>query len=785
MTQPFSKDSRDNLEAALQAFEAGRLEEARDLVDTVALTTLGLTDRYRAQSLMAEVRHVETPGQQERDYRRNLIDDPWRAFELARVLAETSDDEDERRRWRQRHDDVRERIRQAWRVEVCRREAPLDDCFKTLFYHQRSTLWLDDEGRRMVLVNALDHWLFIRVVDVERNVVVERISLRTPELLERPLAIVVDGDRLVVTGTRGGGVEIALGDWQVFAWFWQQELVPPEYTIEKSVPFPGSWYLWMEVRSPEDDPETYVVDLRNRRVVRLLSGGLLTMTALVGAGDCQVVLSGFDEIGTGLYSPDGAQRGTERILGCYSSSAAVAPDGRGLLFLVSRGRWQLETGRIDADHPLIQKPMEDRGEVLALLEASEDGAYRVAAEVDLGEAMALGEHRIATSLDEELCFVLLTREGSVGEIVAVAVSRTADGASLEVLYRLDVPYGTKLAYDRHARQVVAWVNGLPEEMRVLRLGREEPAIPLFDDTPARGDKRLPTVKASYFCGDPTGEVATNIDQLKELLDQATTQELKFMAKNLERQKPEELDVDHAVYMCLALRRTYRAPLEREELVEHLAERYPDHPGAALLAAEMAAGENLWDEVRERIGGLEPSGLDDGRARHFYHLKGLGFLHGGRMDQAFEAFERGAAYEGAKECQLEPLLHLTRPMADPPAADEWGREQPRVRQILAALRTADRQIAAGELEAARDMLEEPFMWATSDLQMTARLATVYLELPASDTAERFYRRLGLARFLAFLDIDPIVRGELFYPGLTWDAERLRELAGRVREALDEA
>jgi hypothetical protein len=92
-----------------------------------------------------------------------------------------------------------------------------------------------------------------------------------------------------------------------------------------------------------------------------------------------------------------------------------------------------------------------------------------------------------------------------------------------------------------------------------------------------------------------------------------------------------------------------------------------------------------------------------------------------------------------------------------------------------IRQVDRDLAAGDHEAARAALERPLLWQAGELQSAARLAEIYLLKPEPDL---FRKRQALAFFRHVYDPGN-ESPDLALPGLAWEASRLEEVAERAR------
>ncbi len=761
--------ARQVLEDARGAHEATDLERAEGLLDGLDLDRLPRRDQARARRLRRSLGRSQERRLLEREYRHHLAaDDVMGALERAHRLSEADGGAGGQEPWLRRIADLRRRVQSEWQVEETTDPLPLDelrDFQPRAIDCETPQIWLDDDGRELVLVDAWDRWLFIRAVDVASWTVTARISLRTPEPLGQFLQdICRDGEVLRIAGEKGYQLEIARDGWQILRWRSLRELLPEEAVIEQTRLIPASPYLWLAFRTRLAETwRCYVVDGRTWRIARKLPGEFVHPIP----SSPPRVLSAHYEEGAKLYSARGRPGGEVRL---PAETRVLAAAGLPATSPEAGGLWLVT---ID-----LLEPEEEHAELLEMRPAA-DGSLETRSRFRIEEIYQEGSLALAALRDRKIGFLLLTTPDYGTELLALAGSRQG----LQPLYRSPVPHGTMLVQDRHARQAIALCLG-ERSIAALALGLE-PVTPtaLGRTMKPRRDRRIPILRPPFFCDYPSGE--------KELLSQALVDQIQRSGRDAVRHRFEHQTGDPFATradLCLALRRADpRDPLWAS-MARELAEENPEDPAAALLAAEAAAGSGQWDEVVRHLS-QDPRGLDDGRACHFHHLLGVAYLHLGQLSAATAAFEEGLEYE-AGTCALEPVLELARPMSHPPEPAEWGPDQSLVRQLLGTIRIADRCLERGDLEAARGVLERPAIRHAAEVQSAARLAEAHLRTPIDERstnagAERFNKRLACAFFLELQSARAILRKELDLPGLAWDKSRLDDVARRARAWLEEA
>ncbi|MEE8523689.1 MAG: hypothetical protein V3T72_07130, partial [Thermoanaerobaculia bacterium] len=221
-----------------------------------------------------------------------------------------------------------------------------------------------------------------------------------------------------------------------------------------------------------------------------------------------------------------------------------------------------------------------------------------------------------------------------------------------------------------------------------------------------------------------------------------------------------------------------ATIEKQSARFHrrLIELYPEHSVLALLQANREAAAGDWPEVRRWLRVVKVEELDDGYAAYALYLRGMALFHECRTDEAFTVLEE------ASKCEhlyfwIGELLELTEPMSDPPEPHEWSLDRPLLRQLLGAMRTADRAWQAGDVPAVLAALDRRAVWQSFEWQSAARLAAVFLEKSARTAAERFHKRLVLAHFCALAQGNFHPR-DIYLPGVSWELAKLDRIQERA-------
>ncbi len=760
----------ESLAAAEDALGEGRRDDARRHLAITSRGDLEPDDLARVQDLQAGIDGLSVLERLEHEHDERLAaGDLTGALARARRLAEaahaTPAPGDQAARWSRNVEEIQDRIRVAWGLEVVEdADLPAEAALRPAQWHEKSVTWLDDDGRELVLANAWNHWLFIDAVDLDAGRITDRVSLWTPEALEPALLTLRDGDRLWIADRAGNVLELARDGWKVLGFYPVQELLSGDRRAERARPMPGG-RLWLQVTEWGLD-EIFLLDLRRWRLGRKLppEGGRWVP---IPGDDPRMLVSG-SGFAARVYTAQG-ELASEPLTEQSVLDADLGPDGRGLLLLVSEPVGGAAAAAAD---PFLS---EYRLALERFVEAP-GGGLRPAVRYELPNAHSrYGFHGLVSSPDRRLSHALIYTRDDDMELLSFSGDGSAD--RLEPAARSRWPGQTTLVHDRRGRHVAA--IRFDGGVRIHSLDAPPPV-----ESGRSRERAYPTYKAhDGGCAFTGGPLRETVKELAGELEEQGEGSLRTRLARLESSATRS--VDDKLLTVLALRESEHSRALRdviEGFARRMARKHPSHAGVVLLLANIEAVAGNWGEVTRLLRRADPSDLDTWRTRHFHHVEGLAHLHGGRLGEAHEAFRRGAAHDGY--CAMEPLMHLTRPMADPPAPGDWEPGQPTVRRLVGAVRTADRVLAAGDPAAALAALERPDVRWQQELQIAARRTAAYLETRSRTGAERFTERVALAFYVQLRNTDSYLRHNLFLPGLSWDEERLAELEERASDRLEE-
>ncbi len=675
-------------------------------------------------------------------------------------------------------------------LRVVRDPLPLGDLRSLPFNRHRRLCraWLADGGGELVLATARGRWLFLWVADLESGVVRRRVSLRAPERLEgatggHRLSISQDGDRLWVVG-REGVLALSSRGWRVTGWRpYRREIedqLGSREWLEWARVLPGTSYLWLNLGR-----SFAVRDLESWRLERRPFAPDFFYPMLRPGGTLAVVMDGDDR--PRLFRADGAPVvGADLPPAEWLWSQAVAPDGRGFVQLTLHDCPDDDWGRQDLR--------------LMWLRKGATGSYRRAPRAWVrgltGEDLHHIVTRVVTSLDVGLCFVLTEVDH---QKLVVAFALGDDG--FRELYRFPVHYTAELVQDRDS-WCVALVWADESGVQVLRLGPEPPPGP------------VPRARAPWFVfpsydGDvwPPHHEDEDIElrvwgYMKQVcrLDDEGVEVFCRRFEGGNGEDPETLvllgyaitwEAGSGLLEASDARRLERL---RGWIGELLAEHHGEHPAAALFLAREEAMDGRWRSAWRWLEVAAAGELDREQTEHLHHLRGLALVHDRRPDEAYLAFAEAARQlPGGR--WFDRLMAVTQPMSDPPEPAEWGPDQPPLRRLLGAIRTADAARRAGDVAAGLAALDQRLVWAFSELQSFGRFAALALQRPlggrggdlqwpAPTEAERFHKRLVLAHFCRFFGDWKEPSRVLEMPGFALDREEVERVAERARAWLEE-
>lgn len=346
--------------------------------------------------------------------------------------------------------------------------------------------WLADEGRTLVLADAHERWVRIRLLDVAGPRVRATVLLRTPEPLDKPW-MEVQGDRIWLIGSQGALLVVTADDWTIERYQPRSPgfsgRVAAAAVVEDDA---GQPFVWLC-----NGERAWVIDVHHRRTAREIP----SMLGVQPVTSYPWVLGHRDIDRSTSFEPNGARspsvRDDESCL-----SIAAHPDGSRVVTLV----------RVPA-----------QGHIgLAWLAERE---YGVAGEPQtIPGADGLATVSLAGARDPGLVVVVFWTVNRTREVLTLGRAEPGEAESLRPLYRRRLPPQIRLVQDAAAR-TVATLNYLPGGLDVRLLGPDPDPDPPADSPPAEGDQTAATallaaVQAADAClrrGDHEGALAA-LDQ---------------------------------------------------------------------------------------------------------------------------------------------------------------------------------------------------------------------------------------------------------------------------------
>lgn len=669
--------------------------------------------------------------------------------------------------FRSRERSLDEEIKEVWQLrhESWRRGRPLPP-YPGILQPRPGHDWksesrgIDDEGRRLVVAQALVDWLFVSVIDLSSGKLLERLSMATPKPLGAPLSTCWDGDAIRIGGGEGGVVVLEPNDWRVAEWHWLPDHLRGD-RIKRTVVLPRSPYAWVFSRDHHDNVSKVRVVAQDTWTVVRKRSKVFTMSVVCGPGPDgadegpRVVLA--DKNGTSLFTAHGRRDPDQALVDRFA--LAAAGDGTAIVALL--------TPPGDVEATLGPPSSGGRGLGLARFEPGE-GGWRLAREVLVAAAVTLQQPVMVAAGG----VVWTLFEGTDGETWLLAV----EGKTLEALYCLRVPHASALAGDRHGRHAALLLDG-ERGPETARLGRHEPRLRWKWRPPA--ERRLPVLDLHVSCMTRAGKGREALKKFDALPPSQRKEHVLAMARESTAENLEEV-----ILQAYVLHSRDEA-LTRKFLAE-LRSRHPENLDVVFLLGEwqcrLASGTRRvedWQQALDMVHATDPEWMTVYR-RHFHHVQGVGYLVAGRQEEARQAFEAGLRHDDGG-CDLEPLLELAKPMNRKPKKSEWDARQPLTRQLVGAFLAGSEAISRNDDKAAIAALERPAVWLATESETLLRLALAHLELTREPEDASFELRIGLSLLLEVIK----VQGPRRLPSgeLQAAAENLEQMGDSVRKWFD--
>lgn len=647
--------------------------------------------------------------------------------------------------------------RRALRLSVSDEPGPADELADVQGYFAaercRPTLFADNA--RLAVTESYSDWLFVRVVDVARNEVVRRISLRAPHPVGEHESALVEGDRLTVLGSDLGLVSLDLVSAEVARTASLAAVVPASARVERAILQPGSESAWVETSVGSDRRSvTWLVDTRAGRARSKHAEGPAISIVLLGARSVAVLE---DDRRAQLLSADGSSAAAAPPpLPIDLQCAAPAPSGPGLFLagVDSRGIAPDEELPFEAD-PL---------RVLSL----EPGpsATHLGPGLDLPGTDGERSCALATARGEGLSFALsLVQDGS--RVFTLGPGPELLGSAARV------PAETAFFVDADSTRVVAgcWWG---DRFAAVPLGRET-AWPAWGGPLADRDaypKGQP-LEDDFACRPRSRSVNALSLAIYASLSSLSPREVDRRAAQL---VDEAHDGDTIEGVMGALERLDPRPGRARRAEMALLRRFPDHPAATMRTLRHHAGEGRWDLVLAGVRSV-PAKSAASLPPHFRHLEAIALARAGELPAALALLDGIGDDPQESGCETGALRALLREcVADEPSASPLGR-------LVALVRGAvDAHAEAGHARVVA-LLDRAPVWASDLFQGHALLASAWLQLDAAEPRSLFRKRRALARLLDLTAQPARWRRDLpRLPGALDDAE-IEAIVARAREFLE--
>jgi hypothetical protein len=735
------------------------------------------------------------------------------ARNTADELARTAPDEAERERWGAASADLRDLIQRMFHVEVIKEPVPASALVDLMPPRGAGALrLLLPGGERMVIAQAFEERVFLRVVDLASATVCTCIAVYAMSPFELVRAEVREG-RVILIGLDGTVLVIGLEDGEVIRRYrlYPEEdvggrrkaaapkresprqgdgaLASPEASAEPDEEptddpmeplvdaqmAPGDrlcWFVWQSSSKRQHLRIAGIEQTRPIREIRTMSAQVF-MSALFGMKEPRMGVFLQDEEEVALFDLHGAATAGARVrIQAIPRSLAACPDGEHVFLLAREPRPKSESDREKDAAGWACLPL---GSAEAL--AARRGALaQRSAQVPVRRVEGLDPEvpvAVATNPSARMIYALFGSRSGDRELLGLSQPEDpARSAELCEVFRVPVPRRTWLLEDPGEGRAVAVVKR-GDGFVSADLGRDPPTLEA-DGGPGELPEELMT--AEYNCGLPTGAALSAVSTLIDAIRREDRASVLRRVKAAEKRA----DPDHVVALGVALAHSRNADLTGD-ILGWAHERFPTHAGAALENASAVIWSRRWRLALEVLEGIDPTGLDAGRAQHFHHVVAAAKLHLNEPEEALRALERGRAVAGGR-CNLDCLLALVTPLGEEREEEVmgWSADQAAVRELVRAVALADARLAQGDAAGARAAVDRRVVWEAREVQSLARLAEAHLAEEPAAPYDRFRKGLSLAAFRAMnSDFRMFMRREVPFARARWERARLNEVAERAR------
>lgn len=205
---------------------------------------------------------------------------------------------------------------------------------------------------------------------------------------------------------------------------------------------------------------------------------------------------------------------------------------------------------------------------------------------------------------------------------------------------------------------------------------------------------------------------------------------------------EQLIRDPEVAVDLAMNQSLPMAQPVQVLMAQVVKDHPRHPRVLMYQAHRAVGRD-WAAIEPALDQVDLGQLPEQWRKHWHHLRALARMYHGDPAGAQAEIERGRPLRGS--CPL-PMLERVLDRPGPGWQPTAGEAAPAMWRLRWLLEQADVLLSRDEARLAQQLLDQPVVLASQDLQLLARLVMAWLSIEDLDEVQRLRRDIALAQFM---------------------------------------
>jgi len=742
---------------ANDALDRGDYRDALQLLERADLSLLSESERERADGLVQNAQAIAHYEQQVEQYQQYLKQpDILAARDCAARLVEIASAE-QRPQWIEAQARLAREVRALWGVRVIRECAERIDLRDIHLgkWQDRASLSLTRDGRQMVAIDTRGIWLFIRFIDIASHSVTSAVILKTPKPLGRYAISTVKDNTVWISG-EGKLLAISLHSWEVLRWLKFIDLDYRCCAIDRTYFVPSSRFLWGQIDGTiTEEWWTAVIDLDRWNISRELS----TFDAIIPIWNPKEPFLICSDDRSRVYTEKGSLSAVEIPSSICVEDATASADGNALVMFCK------SSDEID-------------DEAVSLVLMSAQGVIRSTLIIDhINHEMV---HSMATCAKTGLVFLLAYTWDKEMRLLACRTSR-----DIKEVYDIEVPGSSALVRDETGRYV-ALLAPVEDGVNIVPLDSDNPPILSHECPPSRqiaGVFSYPFTCAEYKGSDKALTMA--------LVGALADQPIDRLDQWIQQARDENADDVSYIKSLFDALQYLNHEAQAKRMVDWMAERHRAEPLLAVALAEYDSKSADWNGVLRALYPHRSLIIDHKFGPHACHLLIIALLKAGRTEEVLAALEkipeRPDSEDASRGCDFESLSQLAIPFSQPITPQQIGPDKPLVRRLWGTVLLVDNRMKNGQVEQARQTIDQGFIWRAREVQSSARLADVYLRIHDDDPAMIFFKTNALA---FFCEIEQErherygVAFELPLPRGSWANDRLEEIAEQSVRWLDQ-